>query len=128
MPTWLIVVIAVLFGLAALFAVGGAIVVARRNRRQDATFDAGVEEANRRLAAAHARDKGWEPAALHASARRLYASARPGAVVERVELVAVRDEPGTDNDQAVFRVTTADGPGSIRLGRRGGEWVADAVE
>ncbi len=128
MPTWLIVVIAALLGLAAVFAIGGAIVVARRNRGQDATFDAVVEEANRRLAAAHAEDKGWEPSALRTSAQRLYASARPGAVVERLELVAVRDEPGTDNDQAVFRVTTADGPGSIRLGRRGGEWVADAVE
>jgi hypothetical protein len=127
-PTWLIIVLAVLAALVLVFGIGGAIAVARRNRGQDATFDAVVHEANRRLAAAHAQDKGWEPAALQESARRLYAAERPGAEVKRLELVAVRDEPGTDDDQAVFRVTTVEGTGSIWLGRRGGQWVADEVD
>ncbi len=126
MPTWLIILLAVLGTLIVVFGVGGAISVARRNRAQALTFEDRIEEANRRLAAAHAADKGWEPAALQDAARRLYAAERPGTEVQRLDLVAVRDEPGTDDDTAEFRVNG--GPGSIRLGRRGGEWVVDAVQ
>ncbi len=127
MPTWLIVVLAVLGALIAVFVVGGAVHVARRNRRQGPGFAGVVADANDRLAAAHAEDKGWEPEALYAAARRLYAAERPDHEVREVTLVAVRDEPGTDDDQAVFRVTTTGAPGTIWLGRRGGEWVADEV-
>lgn len=127
MPTWLIVLLAAFAALALLFGIGGAIYVSRRNRRGRERFDAVVAEANRGLAAAHALDNGWEPEALQAAARRLYASERPDATVREVTLVAVRDEPGTDSDQAVFRVTTDGGPGTIWLGRRGDTWVADEV-
>jgi len=126
-PTWLIVLLAVFAALALVFGIGGAVYVSRRNRRGKARFDAVVAEANRSLAAAHALDNGWEPEALHAAARSLYAAERPGAEVREVTLVAVRDEPGTDSDQAVFRVTTDGDPGTIWLGRRAGRWVADEV-
>ena len=127
MPTWLIVVLACLAVLLLLFGMGGAVFVSRRNRRAAEGFGDVVAEANRRPAAAHAQDKGWEPEALSDAARRLYAAERPGDEVRGVTLVAVRDEPGTDSDQAVFRVATAAGAGTIRLGRRDGEWVADEV-
>lgn len=127
MPTWLIVVLAVLGSLLLVSIVGGAVYVGRRNRRRQPGFADVVADANERLAAAHAEDKGWEPAALHAAARGLYAAERPDHEVRDVTLVAVRDEPGTDDDQAVFRVTTSGAPGTIWLGRRGDEWVADEV-
>lgn len=126
-PTWLIVVICAFLALALVFAIGGAVYVRRRNSRAEGSFDAVVAEANRSLAAAHAQDNGWEPEALRAAARRLYAAERPDAEVKDVTLVAVRDEPGTDRDQAVFRVATAGEAGTIWLGRRGDEWVADEV-
>lgn len=127
MPTWLIVLLAVLAALVLIFGIGGAVYVSRRNRREKARFDVVVAEANRGLAAAHALDKGWEPEALHAAARSLYSAERPGIQVRELMLVAVRDEPGTDSDQAVFRITTDGAPGMIWLGRRDGTWVADEV-
>lgn len=127
MPTWLIVLLAAFVALALVFGIGGAVYVSRRNRRGREGFDAVVAEANRGLAAAHALDNGWEPEALHAAARSLYAAERPDANVREVTLVAVRDEPGTDSDHAVFRVTTDGEPGTIRLGRRGETWIADEV-
>jgi len=126
-PTWLIVLLAAFAALALVFGIGGAVYVSRRNRRGRERFDAVVAEANRGLAAAHALDNGWEPEALHAAARSLYAAERPDTKVRDVTLVAVRDEPGTDSDQAVFRVATDREPGTIRLGRRGGTWIADEV-
>jgi hypothetical protein len=42
-----------------------------------------------------------------------------------MQLVQVIDRPGTDADQAVFRVETADGDEHrITLGRTGGVWGA----
>ena len=127
MPTWLIVLLAAFVALALVFGIGGAVYVSRRNRRGREGFDAVVAEANRGLAAAHALDNGWEPEALHAAARSLYVAERPDAKVREVTLVAVRDEPGTDSDHAVFRVMTDGEPGTIRLGRRGETWIADEV-
>jgi hypothetical protein len=43
--------------------------------------------------------------------------------------VQIVDEPGTDQDLAVFRVTAADGAGSsLTLGRRDGAWYAASLE
>ena len=81
-----------------------------------------MRRAERELAKAHAADKGWDPALLHAAARARRRRAVRRAAVTGLQLVQVIDKPGTDADQAVFRVETADGEQSLTLGRTGGVW------
>ena len=118
MPTWLIIVIAVL----VLLAIGGAIARARQLRRSRPAFERSLEQVNRDLAAAAAQDRGWDRATLEAAARRIYAEQRGGDPPELV-LVEVLDRPGTDQDQAVFRC----GDVHLTLGRRNGEWVSESL-
>ncbi len=118
------VVILVVLALLALLAIGGAIATARRTRAREAQLQARVREANEALAAAHAEDKGWERETLEAAAREVFAARPAGGRVRSLELVQVVDRPGTDDDQAVFRVLTDAGEQRIVLGRRDGRWVA----
>jgi hypothetical protein len=118
-PTWLIIVLAVLL----VLAVGGAIAARRRQTATFGRFEADLQRVNRDLAAARAQDRGWERGALEASARRAYAAER-GSEPTDLELVQVIDRPGTDDDHAVFRI----GGERLTLGRRDGEWVLEALE
>ena len=118
MPTWLIIVLAVL----ALLAIGGFFARRRQLGRTEEVFHQRLDQANRDLAAAHAQDRGWEPATVEAAARRFY-SEQAGSEPATLELWQVIDEPGTDADKAVFR---ADGR-LITLGRQGGEWVFESL-
>jgi hypothetical protein len=77
----------------------------------------------RALAAAHAEDKGWDGKVLAAAARREFERARPGTPIRDLALVQVRDLPGKEDDEAVFRVEAADGETTLTLGRREDEWV-----
>jgi hypothetical protein len=120
-PTWLIVVLALL----VVLAVGGAIAQRRRLGRREGTFQAQLQQVNRDLAAARAEDRGWERSALEEAARRVYAEQREGADPSTLELVQVIDRPGTDEDKAVFRV--GDSGERLTLGRRDGEWVFEAL-
>src|SRR5215208_456847 len=122
MPIWAWIVIAFVV-LAAVLAVGGYFAnrrwVAERQRR----FAEDLERANQALAAAHAADKGWEPARLDAAARRAFAGR--GEIAE-LHLIQVEDRPGTEEDRAVFRVTDAQGRHhELALSRRGDDWVAE---
>ena len=108
MPTWLIVVIVVLVVLIVLLAIGGYVAVQRRSRDREGEFRAGVDEANRRLAAAHAQDKGWDPNVLREAARSLFEEQHPGLPIRDMQLVAVEDLPGIEKDRAVFRFETED--------------------
>ena len=119
MPTWLIIVLAVL----VVLAVGGAIAVRRRLAATTDRFEASLQQVNRDLAAAHAEDRGWERGALETAARRAYAAER-GSEPTDLELVLVIDRPGTDDDHAVFRI----GRERLTLGRRGGEWVLETLK
>jgi hypothetical protein len=121
-------VVVVVVAILVLLAIGGAVANARR-REPRAQLEASVDEVDRALAAAHAADKGWEPRALEAAARRAFEAARPGVEVREQALVAVLDRPGTDQDEAVFRFVGADGrEDRLRLGRSGGEWAARGIE
>ena len=122
MPTWLIIVLAVL----ALLAAGGVIASRRRFAATSDRFDANLQQVNRDLAAAHAEDRGWERGALEAAARQAYATERGGAEPSALELVQVIDRPGTDEDKAVFRCDS--GSERLTLGRRGDQWVLEALE
>jgi hypothetical protein len=117
-PTWLIILLAVL----ALLAVGGVYARVRQLRRSRPAFDRSLEQVNRDLVTAAAQDRGWDRATLEEAARRIYASERGGEPPD-LQLVEVRDRPGTDQDQAVFRC----GDEHLTLGRRDGEWVHDSL-
>ena len=114
MPTWLIIVLVVL----VLLVGGGMIARAMYQRRTEAQFHAQLERANHDLAEAAAADRGWDRATLEAAARRCYAE-KAGSDPPELLLVEVLDRPGTDEDEAVFRI----GDRVLRMGRRGGEWV-----
>ena len=121
-------IVVVIVAVIVLLAIGGAVANARR-RAPRPELEASVDEVDRALAAARAADKGWEPQALEAAARRAFEASRPGVEVRAQSLVAVLDRPGTDQDEAVFRFVASDGRETrLRLGRSGGEWVVRGVD
>jgi cell division protein FtsL len=116
----IIIVVAVLL-LIALIA-GGVYVTGRRHRERSGSLRAQLEEANRAQALAHAQDKGWERTGLEHAARAAFAERSP-MEIEELHLVQVVDRPGTEEDQAVFRVVTEHGAEYLHLDRRGDSWV-----
>ena len=115
------IVIAVIVVLAVILFFGGLYVTGRRQTTLSAELVARIEAADAALADARAQDRGWERATIEAAAR---AAVAPQEVRE-LHLVQDVDKPGTDADQAVFRVVGADGAEStVTLGRRDGAWVA----
>lgn len=116
------IVLIVLLALFALLAVGGYFAAERRARMRERELVRQLTEADEALAQAHASDKGWERSALEAAARRACAERFGDAGFEALHLVQVIDRPGTDADQAVFRVDTPDGEHRITLGRMNGVW------
>jgi hypothetical protein len=119
MPLWLLIVIVVLL----VLAVGGAIARRRQLDRTEDAFRRALAKVDRDLAAAAAADRGWDRVRLEAAARRV-AAERLGSEPDELVLVEVVDRPGTDEDQAVFRVRAAGDRHRLVLGRRDGEWVA----
>jgi hypothetical protein len=117
-PTWLIIVLVVL----AVLAIGGYFARKQQLKRSRPAFDRSLEQVNRDLATAAAQDRGWDRSTLEAAARRIYATERGGEPPD-LTLVEVRDRPGTDQDQAVFRC----GGEQLTLGRRDGEWVHESL-
>ncbi len=122
MPTWLIIVLAVLL----VLAVGGAIARAMQLRRTQGAFRTRLEQANHDLAEAAAADRGWDRSRLETAARRICAEQR-GAEPAELLLVEVLDRPGTDEDQAVFQVDAQGRRELLTLGRQGGEWVFEGL-
>jgi Tfp pilus assembly protein PilX len=123
-PTWLIVVLAVF----ALLAAGGMLARFMQLRRTREEFERRLERANHDLAEAAAQDRGWDRATLESAAQRIYADQAGGAgAVPALLLVEVLDRPGTDQDQAVFRVGDHDSERHLTLGRRDGEWVHESL-
>jgi type II secretory pathway pseudopilin PulG len=116
-----IVVIVVVLLLVAL-AVGGYVASGRRARADDAALRAELEAANQALALARAGDKGWERSLLEEAARAAFADRSP-AEVRELQLVQVVDKPGTEDDQAVFRVVTDHGAEYVHLDRHGDVWL-----
>jgi Tfp pilus assembly protein PilX len=117
-PHWFVIVLIVL----AVLAIAGGIARTLQLRRSRPAFERSLDEVNRDLAAAAAADRGWDRSILEDAARRIYATERGGEPPELL-LVEVRDRPGTDQDQAVFRC----GGAHLTLGRRDGEWVHESL-
>jgi hypothetical protein len=115
------VIVGILLVLIVVLFLGGLVASARRRRALEERLRAEVEAADAALAAARALDRGWERGTIEAAAR---AAVAPQEVRE-MQLVQVVDQPGTDKDQAVFRVVGADGrEQTVTLGRHDGVWGA----
>jgi type II secretory pathway pseudopilin PulG len=117
------IVIVVVVLLVILLAVGGVVATGRRQRRDDPALRAELEAANEALALARASDKGWERSLLEEACRAAFAD-RSAAEIRDLQLVQVVDKPGTEEDQAVFRVVTDRGSEYLHLNRHGDTWVA----
>ncbi len=119
----LAIIIIVFVVVVLLLIVGGLVASGRLFRHEDAHLRAIAQEADRALAAARAVDRGWDRPALEASARAAFAARSPAEVRELL-LIQVVDRPGTEEDQALFRVVTDAGSEEILLMRDGDAWVA----
>ena len=115
----IIVVVFVL--LVVLLIVGGLVANARRTRGQEDELHVAVREADQALALARAGDRGWDRELLETAAREAFAARSPVEVRELL-LLQVIDRPGTEEDQALFRVITDAGSEEILLVRQGDSW------
>jgi type II secretory pathway pseudopilin PulG len=123
-----LIIVLVVLGVLLLLAILGGVVASRRSREGAAAFEESLTAIDRQLAAAVAEDHGWHRDTLEHTAREEFAQRRPGAAIEQLELVQITDEPGTDQDLAVFRVTAGDATSRLTLGRRDGAWYAVSLD
>jgi type II secretory pathway pseudopilin PulG len=117
----IVIIIVVLVLLVILLSVGGFVASQRRAERGHDDLLVAVREADQALALAQAGDRGWERGVLEAAAREAFAARSPVEVRELM-LVQVVDRPGTEEDQALFRVVTDAGSEEILLVRHGDTW------
>jgi hypothetical protein len=119
----LAIIIVVVALLLVLLIVGGLVANARRARGGEDELRVALREADRALAAARAVDRGWDREAMEAAARVAFAARSPAEIGELL-LLQVVDRPGTEEDQALFRVVTDAGSEEILLVRREDAWGA----
>lgn len=122
MTTLGIVLIAV-GALILLLSAGGWVGATRLARSNEDALGRELEIAQRALSQAQALDRGWNRAVMDAAARAAAAARLGDGAFSDLQLVQVVDKPGTDEDQAVYRVATADGDEQrITLARSGDDW------
>lgn len=123
LSTFGLVLVAVVV-LVLLLMVGGFVASGREARRREAELKARVERADADLAAAHAGDHGWDAAQMEAAARAAWeGSPHAGEPIDHLQLVQVVDHPGTEADEAVYRIRGRHGhEHEIVLKRVGGAW------
>ena len=117
------IIVIVVVVLVVLLIVGGLVANARRARGGEDELRTALSEADRALAAARAVDRGWDREAMEAAARAAFAARSPVEIGELL-LLQVVDRPGTEEDQALFRVVTDAGSEEILLVRREDAWGA----
>jgi hypothetical protein len=122
------IILIVLGAVVLVFAIGGAVVVARRYRDQEPTFTRHVEAADSALEQARALDKGWHRDTMEEAARTAVAESRPGWTYDELHLVLVDDRPGVNEDRAHFMAVGSDGEARVILAREGDRWIAERVE
>lgn len=123
-----ILILLVVVGVLIVVALLGAMLTTRRNRAGAQHFTESLTAMDRQLASAVAEDHGWERKTLDAAARRAFRAERAGEQIQALDLMQIVDEPGTDSDLAIFRVTSPAGTRRLTLGRREGDWYAKALE
>ncbi len=121
----LAVVLLVLVVLLALLIAGGVVASGRATRARDARLHAELEQADQALARARAGDNGWDPAQMEAAARAAWDTGHhAGEAIRALHLVQVVDRPGTDADEAVYRVLGDGGhEHEVVLKRTGARWT-----
>ena len=118
------IIVIVVVVLVVLLIVGGLVANARRARGGEDELRTALSEADRALAAARAVDRGWDREAMEAAARAAFAARSPAEIGELL-LLQVVDRPGTEEDQALFRVVTDAGSEEILCVREAdGGWRA----
>jgi len=122
MAAWEIVLLAFVALVALLFA-GGYVANARITAARARRLRENIATADNALADARASDRGWDRERLEDAVRSALRERRPGARIERMDLIQVVDLPGTDEDSAVFRLMTTSGEERLELVRRGDEWT-----
>jgi hypothetical protein len=120
------IIIIVFVLLVVLLIVGGLIANARRTRGQEDELRVAIREADQALALARAGDRGWDRDVLEAAAREAFAARSPVEVRELL-LLQVVDRPGTEEDQALFRVITDAGSEELLLVRQGDAWGTPGI-
>ena len=115
--------ILILVVILAVLVVGGLIASTRRAKAEEPELHQRLAEADQALALAQAEDRGWQRETMELAVRRAFAERSPVEPRELL-LLQVLDRPGTDDDEAVFRVVTDAGAEDVRLVRRAGDWVA----
>ncbi len=123
MSTFAIVLVAVA-ALLVLLVLGGIVASGRAARARETRLKAEVEQADRALAQAHAGDNGWDAAQMETAARAAWSSGHhANEPIAALHLVQVIDRPGTDADEAVYRVVGAGGhEHDVVLKRSGDSW------
>jgi hypothetical protein len=116
------IIVVVLVVLLLVLGIGGYIASGRHQRADEEGLQTELESANEALALARASDKGWERELLDEACRAAFAE-RSAAEIKDLQLVQVVDKPGTDDDQAVFRIVTEHGSEYLHLDRRGDVWI-----
>jgi hypothetical protein len=122
------IILIVLAVILVLFAIGGAVAVAKRYRAQEPTFAGHVEAADAMLEQARALDKGWHRDTMEEVARAAMAESKPGWTYDDLHLVLVDDRPGVTEDRAHFMAVGPDGDARVILAREGDRWIAERVE
>jgi hypothetical protein len=119
----LAILILVVIVILAVLVAGGLYITARRARADEPELHERLAEADQALALAQAEDRGWQRETMEIAVRQVFATRSPAEPRELL-LLQVLDRPGTDDDEAVFRVVTDAGAEDVRLVRRAGDWVA----
>ena len=115
-----IVVIALVLGILGTRA---------RDRRQAATFDERVRQADAALAQAAALDRGWQRETMEDAARAALSASRPEWKYGPLYLILVDDRPGIEEDRAHFvAVGDAGDEARVVLARQGDDWVAESID
>ena len=120
------VVLLLVLAVLVLLVVGGIVASGRAARARETRLLAAIARADQELAAARAGDNGWEPAQMERAVRAAWdAGHHHGEAIAQLQLIQVVDRPGTDADEAVYRVVGAGGhEHDLMLKRVGGAWTS----
>lgn len=120
------IVLLVVGGILALLVLGGIVASGRAARAREARLKAEIAQANQALAEAHAGDNGWDAVQMEAAARAAWSNGHhTGEPIAALHLVQVIDRPGTDADEAVYRLVGAGGhEHDVVLKRSGDAWTS----
>lgn len=117
-----IILLAIAVVLLFLFFIG-AFANSRHRARTRNLVQERAAAADRDLAAAQAKDRGWNREVLETAVRTAWARREGAPPIDTITLLAVIDPPGTDSDRAEFLVTAGETAVDMTLARTGDAWA-----